>query len=143
MSTVALVFALGLSALTAENQTTYQQAYNTAVNDASRPLVVLVGADWCPSCQAMKTSTLPQVEQAGGLNHVAFAMVNVDSDSVNARNLMQGGSIPQLIMWVKTNKGWDRRQLTGNQAVSTVEAFVNQGVADARTPVTTIVSQKH
>jgi thioredoxin-like negative regulator of GroEL len=142
MSTIALAFALSLSALTADTQG-YRQAYNTAVNDSSRPLVVLVGADWCPACQAMKTSVLPQVQQLGGLNHVAFAMVNVDRESSIAKELMQGNSIPQLVMFVKTEKGWSRQQLTGNQSVSAVQGFVAQGVDAARTPITTIVSQKH
>ena len=115
MSTLALGFLLSLSALTTSDQT-YATAYQTAINDSSRPLVVLVGADWCPACQAMKTSVLPQVQQQGGLNNVAFATVNVDRDSAIAKGLMEGGSIPQLVMFVKTDKGWSRRQRTGNQA---------------------------
>jgi thioredoxin-like negative regulator of GroEL len=141
MSMIALAFALSLSAVTTDTQS-YTQAYNTAVNDSSRPLVVLVAADWCPACQAMKTNVLPLVQQAGGLNHVAFAVVNVDRDSAIAKGLMQGNSIPQLVMWVKTDKGWSRSQLTGNQSVSAVQGFVAQGVDTARTPVTTMVSQK-
>ena len=105
--------------------------------------MVLVGADWCPACQAMKTSVLPQVQQQGGLNNVAFAMVNVDRDSTIAKGLMEGGSIPQLVMFVKTDKGWSRQQLTGNQSVSAVQGFVAQGVNAARTPITTTVSDKH
>lgn len=143
MSTLALAFALSLSAMTAGDQQTYAEAYKIAINDSSRPLVVLVGADWCPACQAMKTSVLPQVEQQGGLNHVAFAMVNVDRENTIAKSLMEGGSIPQLVMFVKTDKGWSRQQLTGNQSVSTVEGFVASGVSTARSPITTTVSEKH
>ncbi|HEX3999619.1 MAG TPA: thioredoxin family protein [Pirellulales bacterium] len=142
MSTLALALALTLSALTTGEQT-YEQAYNTAVNDSSRPLVVLVGADWCPACQAMKTSVLPQVKQLGGLNNVSFAMVNVDRDSTIAKSLMEGGSIPQLVMFVKTDKGWSRRQLTGNQSVSAVQGFVAQGVSSAHAAIATTVSDKH
>jgi thioredoxin-like negative regulator of GroEL len=142
MSTLALALLLNISALTTGNQT-YEQAYNTAVNDSSRPLVVLVGADWCPACQQMKTSILPQVQQQGALNNVAFAMVNVDRESKIAKELMEGGSIPQLVMFVKTDKGWSRQQLTGNQSVSAVSGFVAQGVSTARSPITTTVSAKH
>jgi len=142
MSTLALALLLNISALTTGDQT-YEQAYNTAISDSSRPLVVLVGADWCPGCQSMKTSVLPQVQQQGGLNNVAFAMVNVDRDSTIARSLMEGGSIPQLVMFVKTDKGWSRRQLTGSQSVSAVQGFVAQGVSAARMPIATTVSEKH
>ena len=144
MSILALAFALGISAFTglAPTDQTYEQAYNVAISDSSRPLVVLVGADWCPACQSMKSSVLPQVQQLGGLNNVAFATVNVDRDSTIAKSLMEGGSIPQLIMYVKTDKGWTRQQLTGGQSVSTVQGFVAQGVSTARTPITTTVSEK-
>jgi len=142
MSTLALGILFSLSALTTTGDQTYATAYQTAINDSSRPLVVLVGADWCPACQAMKSSVLPQVQQQGGLNNVAFAMVNVDRDSTIAKGLMEGGSIPQLVMFVKTDKGWSRRQLTGNQSVSAVQGFVAQGVDAARTPITTTVSDK-
>lgn len=141
MSTLALAFALSLSALTASDQT-YEQAYNTAINDNSRPLVVLVAADWCPACQAMKTSVLPQVQQLGGLNKVAFAVVNVDRENAVAKSLMVGGSIPQLVMYYHTDKGWARKQLTGNQSVSAVQGFVADGVSAARTPIATTVSDK-
>jgi hypothetical protein len=46
-------------------------------------------------------------------------------------------------MFVKTEKGWSRRQLTGNQSVSAVQGFVAQGISAARTPITTTVSDKH
>jgi thioredoxin-like negative regulator of GroEL len=142
MSTLALALLLNISALTTGDQT-YTQAYNVAISDSSRPLVVLVGADWCPACQSMKTSVLPQVQQSGGLNNVSFAMVNVDRESTIAQGLMQGNSIPQLVMFVKTDKGWSRQQLTGNQSVSAVQGFVAQGVSSARTPIATTVSDKH
>jgi thioredoxin-like negative regulator of GroEL len=132
---------LNISALTTGDQT-YTQAYNIAISDSSRPLVVLVGADWCPACQAMKTSVLPQVQQLGGLNNVSFAMVNVDRESTIAQGLMEGNSIPQLVMFVKTDKGWSRRQLTGNQSVSAVQGFVAQGVSAVRTPIATTVADK-
>jgi thiol-disulfide isomerase/thioredoxin len=142
MSTLALAMLLSVSALTTTGDQTYTQAYNIAINDSSRPLVVLVAADWCPACQSMKTSVLPQVQQLGGLNNVAFAVVNVDRDSPTARLLMEGGSIPQLVMWVKTDKGWSRQQLTGSQSVSAVQGFVAQGVSTARMPIATTVSDK-
>jgi thioredoxin-like negative regulator of GroEL len=70
-------------------------------------------------------------------------MVNVDRESTIAQGLMQGNSIPQLVMFVKTDKGWSRQQLTGNQSVSAVQGFVAQGVSSARTPIATTVSDKH
>ena len=41
--------------------------YATAYHETSRtgrPLVVLIGADWCPGCQVMKQSAIPQLERS-------------------------------------------------------------------------------
>ena len=138
MSTLTLAMLMNLSFLTAPGQT-YDEAYRLAMADQNRPLVVLVGADWCPACQSMKQAVLPQVQQDGGLNHVAFAMVNTDRDSKLANQLMSGGSIPQLVMFVKTDKGWTRQQLTGGQSVTTVERFIASGIVE--TPIATTASR--
>ena len=46
--------------------------------ETGRPLVVLIGADWCPGCRQMKYTTIPELEKKGGLRKVAFAYVNTD-----------------------------------------------------------------
>jgi thiol-disulfide isomerase/thioredoxin len=139
VSILSLGLLLCMSVLnTPEPPATYEVAYNKAVAEKGTPLVVLVGADWCPACQAMKQSVLPQVKRDGGLTRVAFAMVNTDRDSVLAHQLMVGGSIPQLVMFVKTDDGWTRRQLTGNQSVSLVEGFIADGL---NTPLMTTASR--
>lgn len=92
-----------------------------------RPLVVLIGADWCPGCRQMKYTTMPELEKKGGLRKVTFAYVNTDSQSQLAGKLMRGGSIPQLVKFYKTADGWKREQLTGAQSTSSVEAFIDVG----------------
>jgi thiol-disulfide isomerase/thioredoxin len=115
--------------LTAASLAAGNQDYATAfkqVEQTGKPLVVLVGADWCPGCRTMKYSTLPQLEKSGELSKVAFAHVNTDEDSALASKLMKGGSIPQLVMFQKKPDGsWIRKQLTGAQSASSVQAFLN------------------
>ncbi len=94
-----------------------------------RPLVVMVGADWCAPCQNMKRSILPKVRAHGLLRRVAFAQVNVDRDQKLAQELTGGGPVPQLVMYRKTRTGWVRRKLVGGQSVATVEKFINEGLA--------------
>ena len=94
--------------------------------ETGRPLVVLIGADWCPGCRVMKHTTMPQLEKSGKLSKVAFAHVNADHQSDLAGKLMRGGSIPQLVLFQKTDKGWKRQQLTGAQSASDVEAFLDR-----------------
>jgi thioredoxin-like negative regulator of GroEL len=106
----------------------YDQAYRTT-NETGRPLVVLVGADWCQGCQVMKQSVIPQLERRGSLSSVAFATVNTDQQEKLAHSLMRGGSIPQLIMYVKTDDGgWQRKQMVGAKSVQEVESFLGRHV---------------
>ena len=128
----SLALAVVLQASLAAGASDYRTAHAASV-DIGRPLVVLVGADWCPGCRQMKYSAIPEVEKKGGLNNVNFVYLNSDEDSQLAGKLMKGGSIPQLIMYHKTDEGCKRQQLTGAQAVSEIERFIERGV-DATVP---------
>ncbi|HEX3869702.1 MAG TPA: thioredoxin family protein [Pirellulales bacterium] len=105
----------------------YSEAHKT-MTQTGRPIVVLVGADWCPGCRVMKTTAMPQVQQQGGLERVAFATVNTDHEPTLARELMGGGSIPQLIMYYQTAAGWQRRVMVGAQSPAAIQQFINQSV---------------
>ncbi|HVX14591.1 MAG TPA: thioredoxin family protein [Pirellulales bacterium] len=96
--------------------------------ETGRPMVLLVGAEWCPACVQMKNSVLPRVSRHGGLDKVAFAHVNADRDSRIAKSVMKGGTIPQLIMYRKTPLGWRRHMLVGAQSPEKIEAFINRGL---------------
>jgi len=102
---------------------TYADAYKQTA-ETGQPLVVLVGASWCPACQSMKTSIMPSVAAQGGLDKVAFAYVNTDQQNELAGKLMEGGLIPQLVMFEKTDDGWKLKRLVGAQSVSAVVRFV-------------------
>jgi hypothetical protein len=86
----------------------------------------------------MKQAIMPELQQRGSLAHVAFAVVNSDRESQLASHLMAGNTIPQLVMFVKTDKGWSRRQLTGSQSVSDVEGFLASGMVK---PLWTVTSR--
>ena len=57
-----------------------------------------------------------------------------DRDHDIGAKLIEGGPIPQLIVFRKTPFGWRNRRLIGNQSVETVEEFINQDVAARRSP---------
>jgi thioredoxin-like negative regulator of GroEL len=103
------------------------EQYNVAYAQAQengKPLVVLVGAEWCPGCVKMKNQVIPVMKSNGSLGNVQFAQVNTDHDPELAEQLMRGQSIPQLIMYTKTDTGWKRSQMTGPKSVSEVESFI-------------------
>ncbi len=128
MNVLALCSLVQLSvmATTTDYATAREQMLETG-----RPMVILVGADWCPACQQMKSSVMPEVARRGRLRRVSFSIVNTDRRRSLAQKLMRGSSIPQLIMYRRTASGWRRSQLTGAQSVERVEQFIEAGLSDA------------
>jgi thioredoxin-like negative regulator of GroEL len=111
------------SSLFAAGPDGYAAAYRqTQAND--QPLLVLVGADWCPGCRTMKYSVLPRLHETGTLREVNLAVVNVDEEDVLAGQLMRGGTIPQLIVYSRTANGWHREQITGATSEAAVEGLL-------------------
>ena len=121
------LLATGANNITAN---TYADAYKET-QDNGKPLVILVGAEWCPACQSMKTSVLPELAAKGGLKDVAFACVNTDRDRDLANKLCEGNLIPQLVMYEKTADGWKLKRLIGGQSVSAVEDFIGSNKQQA------------
>lgn len=107
---------------------TYAAAYDDTQN-SGKPLVVLVGANWCPACQSMKTSIMPAIAAQGGLANVAFAHVNVDAQRNLASQLLEGSMIPQLVMYEKVGDNWKMSRLVGAQSVEAVQGFIGPAVA--------------
>lgn len=127
MTGVALGFMLQTALLAAGPQT-YAEAFNRTQTNG-QPLLVLVGADWCPGCRTMKGAVIPQMQRGGKLRSVNFASINTDESSVLASRLMRGGSIPQLIVFAKTEKGWHREQITGAASEAAVEQLLRRASA--------------
>ena len=113
-----------LSLLATPTTQSYDDAYRSAA-ESGKPLVVLVGAEWCPACQQMKQVVMPQLAKDGELSKVAFAMVNTDAEAGLAGKLMSGGSIPQLMIYRKTADGWKRQLFVGAQSPSTIAAAID------------------
>jgi thiol-disulfide isomerase/thioredoxin len=120
---LTLSMLLQVSVMATDGQN-YTDAYKKTA-ETGQPLVILVGAEWCPGCQTMKDSVIPQLRKKGSLNEVAFAYVNADRQHDLAGKLMKGTSIPQLIVYRKSGDGWKREQLTGAHSVSATESFIN------------------
>ncbi|MBX7168779.1 MAG: thioredoxin family protein [Pirellulales bacterium] len=116
------------TAVMAAPSTTYESAYTDHVQNG-RPLVILVGAEWCPACQTMKRSIMPEFRRRGGLSRVAFAQVDTDRQGELASRLTHGGPIPQLIVFHRSRRGILRQKLVGAQSIETLHRVVDQAVA--------------
>jgi thioredoxin-like negative regulator of GroEL len=140
--TLTVLLQTSLVAAAPESANSYDQAYRQSI-ETGKPLLILVGADWCPACQTMKTSILPQVERNGALRMVEFAVVNSDHQSILAKKLMSGGAIPQLILFEpKSDGGWKRHQLTGGQSVQKVADFIESRTRSLVAKTSTTQSSK-
>ncbi len=106
----------------------YEQAYQNST-EQGKPLVVLVGADWCPGCVTMKQGVLARLRDRGRLRRVNYTTVNMDENSELAGKLMQGGKIPQLIVFTKTDTGWHREQITGATSEDSVQTLIDKALA--------------
>jgi thioredoxin-like negative regulator of GroEL len=125
---VTLVLQAALMATSGE---TYSEAHK-ATTEKGCPLVVVVGATWCPACQQLKDKVLPEVKRHGVLRNVAFANVDLDEEHELGAQLTNGGPIPQIVVYRKTPVGWLLRRLVGGHDVKSVEDFISQGVSDSK-----------
>ncbi len=130
MTTLLMAVVLQAGIAGASEQT-YAEAYYQSTQ-SGRPLVVMLGADWCPACVKLKNSIMPQVAQAGTLANVELAYVDVDKEPALARQLVKGGSIPQLVCFERGPKGWESRYMIGAQSPARIAQFI--AGTDAKTP---------
>ncbi len=129
-----LISALLLSAvlLPVQEPTDYKTAYEKA-QAGDRPLLVLVTAEWCPPCQRMKNTTIPELLQREAFKGVHYATVDYDLDGELAKQLIGERGVPQLLMFEKKEGKWIRRYMTGYKTADVVEAFIAQSESAIRT----------
>ena len=103
MTGLTLAAVVQVSLLSTGSET-YAEAHK-AMTQSGKPMVVMVGTDWCGPCRKMKQVVLPEVRRRGLLRNVAFALVNADREKTLAGRLIGHGPVPQLIMFRKTTAG--------------------------------------
>ena len=109
--------------------------YATAYHDSQKtgkPMLIMVGAKWCSACQAMKSSLIPKLKRRGELDGVVFARLDYDTQGKLAKQVMSGRTLPQLILYYRSDDGWQRKHLTGGQSLAAVEALLSNGKKAAR-----------
>ncbi len=125
MTSLILVAAIQLAAAPGQADQ-FEQAFRKSAT-TGRPLVLLLGAKWCPGCMVMKDNVLPKVEKAGGMANVEFAYIDIDRNRQLAAKLSKAKTIPQLIRYHRTPKGWKYNLLNGAHKVPEVTTFIKTG----------------
>lgn len=132
---LSLLLAVTLSGVVTEQPAAhdYTLAYKKSVSE-QKPLMVVVGADWCPACNVLKETTIKSMEASGELDGVSVAVVDRDAEPELARELMKGEQmIPQIIMFSKNGSGkWERRKLTGYQPAQPIRSLIRRAITLGR-----------
>jgi len=108
-----------------DEQIPYDAAYRKA-HEEKKPLVVLVGANWCAACRTMKSETILPMKGAGELREVVFTHVDKDIQPEIAQQVMQGNTLPQLVVFCEGEQGWKRFSLTGIQSERRVKELIRK-----------------
>lgn len=127
MITMLMTTTLSLVLSGSQSEYDYTLAYRQSIQE-DKPLMVVVGADWCPACTQLKNSTIRSMEQSGDLKDVRLAVVDRDRDPELARRLMKGENrIPQIIVFSKDSAGrWQSGKLTGFQSAQPVRSLIRR-----------------
>jgi len=134
MTSLAATLILQAAFLTSASSASamnYRDAY-TAAQESNRPLLVVVGAEWCSACVDLKNRTIEDMQRSGKLDGVILSYVDVDKEPEIARQLLSSSSIPQVIVFAKGDTGWTRKQLVGRQSQETLSALIAPAVAVAK-----------
>ena len=127
---VSLLLAVVLAGVTSEQQLqqNYAEAYEQSVSQ-QKPLMVVVGAPWCPACKVLKDTTIRSMAQTGELDAVSLAVINKDENPELASQLTSGEQmIPQIIVYTQDKGRWKRRKLTGFQAKQPIRSLIRRAL---------------
>jgi thioredoxin-like negative regulator of GroEL len=127
---VSLLLAVVLAGVTSEQQMhqNYADAYAQSV-EQQKPLMVVVGAPWCPACNVLKETTIRSMAKTGELDDVSLAVINRDDDPELAKQLTEGEQmLPQIILYSNDNGRWHRRKLLGFQPKQPVRSLIRRAL---------------
>ena len=108
---------------------TYEAAYQKA-QEEHKPLLIVVGADWCAACKTLKAQTIDPMQTSGKLQDVVLTIVDKDSRPELAQQLMQGNSLPQLVVFAKGKDGWKKFSLSGIQSEKRVQELLEKAATE-------------
>ncbi len=112
----------------ADAKLSYEEAYVKAQKE-NKPLIVLVGADWCAACKKMKALTIDPMKESGEFENVIFTFLDRDEQSDICEQVMDGDTLPQIIVFSKATGSWRRHSLTGIQSENRVKDLILRATA--------------
>lgn len=119
MLKLVLAFVLTVVGTGKEESLNYEEGFAKAEKE-KKPLLILIGARWCSSCQVMKRDTLEPMKESGDLKEVVVVLIDKDEKPELAEKLMRGETLPQVVVFSQQTGNWKRFSLTGMQSKSRV-----------------------
>jgi len=104
-----------------------QEDYEAAVKKAeaeNKPIIVVVGADWCQSCKVEK-EFIEQMKKEGDFKEMILVYVDKDREPI-AGQLMKGPILPQVIGFCKNGDGWKKYSLSGLSSKLKIKELLNK-----------------
>lgn len=123
---VQVVLALLLTVTGTNNNNkplSYEEAIQLAQKE-NKPILILVGAKWCASCEVMKRDTIEPMKASGELKEVIVTYIDKDERPELAQQLMKGETLPQVVVFCKESDQWRRLSLTGMQNKSRMKELL-------------------
>jgi thiol:disulfide interchange protein len=133
MLQIASVLLFAVLASASAERPSYEVAYQQA-SEENKPLLVIVGADWCAACKLLKSQTIEPMESNGKLEDVVVTVVDKDARPELAQQLMQGSTLPQLVVFAKADSGWKKFSLQGIQSEGRIKELIERA-SEGRLPL--------
>lgn len=109
--------------------TPYDQAVKLSA-ESGKPMLILIGADWCPYCKVVERDVLPVLKERGLMEKVIYVYLDYDRDRQLVSKTLRGEIIPEMIMFRKTEGGWKRSDISGSYKVAEIEPFIKSNLKD-------------
>jgi len=126
---IVLGFVLSYSSMAYAGNTElkYADALEKAQKE-KKPLVVLIGAKWCPGCVAMKRETIEPMKKDDSFKEVVFVAVDVDDEPdlvqelyiVDEKTKTRIRNIPQIMIFSMKKEDEKKYGLIGKQSKNRV-----------------------
>ncbi len=107
--------------------------YEKALKDHetnNKPIMVFIGAKWCPACKVMKSDTLEPMYSDKELNSVNLVILDADADKELVSKLtndIDSIKYPCTIVFTK-NKDWRKLSVLGRQTRDNLKEFIKKSI---------------
>ena len=127
MTSIALSVLLQASMAVSAAPLSYEKGVQAAAK-SGRPLLILVGAEWCRDCVVLKRDVMPKLKKTGLLDQVEFVYLDFDQNRALVSQMMLNEMIPEMILYRKTAGGWKRSNLNMSEKLQEIQAFIKTGL---------------